>query len=431
MADRISCLNVCAECIEQKCFAWAKFKDPSMERFSINGKKRLGEGGFGVTFLGTDLVENADVACKCLRLSRLSGQLQTEVQHEVRLLESLLHPNIVKLHGAGMRGPDYVIVMEKLSVDLFTVIASTKDGLSPKTAAQYFADVLRGVAHCHRSGIVHRDVKLENAMLDERGRVKLIDFGLAHKYERFPESATVDGSSGVGGSSGEQFVNAKLRSVVGSQVYVAPEVWARSGYSYPSDIWSCAVALFAMLHKCYPMEKAASTDWRFRQFAALQRRGRLQRSMSVVLSWDGKANNMSPELNSLFEVMLVVDSDQRMSAERLLKTPWLQMAAASTPGWKMLRLLYRSSAALPVFRGSRQSDSSLREEDDKEALHALREDDGEGGSVILPLDEPSKPRSKGTRSPMPPPSPFTRQTAKLYEALIELDEEESVSSTYG
>ena len=76
-------------------------------------------------------------------------------------------------HAAGMRGSDYVIVMEMLVMDLFDAVLCTEDGMAPDTAARYFADMLRGVAHCHRHGIVHRDVKLENAMLDAKGRVKV------------------------------------------------------------------------------------------------------------------------------------------------------------------------------------------------------------------------------------------------------------------
>ena len=258
-------LDLCTDCVQNRCFNYATFSDPELQHVRISADKCLGEGGFGVTYQGVDTLDDSVVACKCLRLAKLNEKRKSELKHETELLRELGHPNVVKLVGAGVRGPDYVIVMEMLVRDLFDIVLSSAEGVAPDRAAQYFADMLRGVAHCHRHGVVHRDVKLENAMVDVRGRVKLIDFGLAHKYLPVLETgAAASGKKPVPGlerrssnlDKEKDFQVYKLKSIVGSRAYTAPELWSREGYTYPVDIWSCGIALFAMLMKFFPLEQA-------------------------------------------------------------------------------------------------------------------------------------------------------------------------------
>lgn len=193
------------------CFA--RLSEPSLRRFSVSTRDHLGTGGYGVTFKGVDSRNGMEVACKCVCLSEGSISLLRRLRREVGLLEKLAHPNIVKLYGAGMQGPSYVIVMELLHTDLYSIVKRSANGLSPRVALHYLTDVLRALAHCHRSGIVHRDVKLENAMLDDHGRVKLIDFGLALEVDREGQKEEEDLDH-----------TDTMRSVAGSMPYIAPEV---------------------------------------------------------------------------------------------------------------------------------------------------------------------------------------------------------------
>ena len=108
-----------------------------------------------------------------------------------------------------------------------------KRRLSEKEAVRFTQQLLAGVEYIHRNGIVHRDLKPENLLLDEKGNIKIVDFGLSNQY-----------------SLGE-----KLKTACGSPCYAAPEMIAGKQYECCGvDVWSCGIILFAMLCGYLPFE---------------------------------------------------------------------------------------------------------------------------------------------------------------------------------
>lgn len=188
------------------------------------------------------------------------------ITREVQIMRKLHHENIVKYGGMFNEATALYIVMQHLSGgSLHGMVRSHPKGKLPESAAKkLFYDVVKGVNYLHSQSIVHRDLKLENMLLDEKGasrmllrsalpaargagerakglllnfflflsgRVRLIDFGFATLLK-----------PGV-----------KCRMACGTPSYMPPEILKKGEYEgTAADMWSLGVVLYAMLHGCYP-----------------------------------------------------------------------------------------------------------------------------------------------------------------------------------
>mmetsp|Transcript_17381 Transcript_17381/g.39839 ORF Transcript_17381/g.39839 Transcript_17381/m.39839 type:complete len:305 (+) Transcript_17381:166-1080(+) len=288
--------------------------DPAVQRFYVHKNERLGKGNFALSFRATDRVDNSAVACKCFKLGK-SKVIGSEILNEVQFLQELEHPNIVRMLAHGVSGREYVIVLEMLSKNLLQIVTESH-GLPMPQALQYSRDILCGLAHCHSRGILHRDVKLENIMVDDKtGLVKLIDFGL---------SCTLGALS------------TDANPFVGTTSYLAPEVLDRKPYSFGCDIWSLGVVFFTMIFNVFPFKmvrrhsdvtagmssaahllplpsQAHSVDLEFRKLSDLQKEGR-KNSVCNALGSKIKATEAPESITTILDSFLTVDPTQRQPA---------------------------------------------------------------------------------------------------------------------
>ncbi|KAL1528006.1 hypothetical protein AB1Y20_009377 [Prymnesium parvum] len=270
--------------------------DPAVQRFYVHKNERLGKGNFALSFRATDRVDNSAVACKCFKLGK-SKVIGSEILNEVQFLQELEHPNIVRMLAHGVSGREYVIVLEMLSKNLLQIVTESH-GLPMPQALQYSRDILCGLAHCHSRGILHRDVKLENIMVDDKtGLVKLIDFGL---------SCTLGALS------------TDANPFVGTTSYLAPEVLDRKPYSFGCDIWSLGVVFFTMIFNVFPFKMAHSVDLEFRKLSDLQKEGR-KNSVCNALGSKIKATEAPESITTILDSFLTVDPTQRQPADKLMR----------------------------------------------------------------------------------------------------------------
>ncbi|KAL1764214.1 sperm motility kinase W, partial [Sigmodon hispidus] len=188
----------------------------------------LGLGTFGEVKLACHLPTHTQVAVKILEKK---NNALDKISSEVNILKCLEHINIVKFfHVFDSLSTTYV-VMEYVAGNDLQMFLRDLDYLEEEEARPIFKQVVSGVHYLHQRHIAHRDIKLENILIDRAGKVKLCDFGLAIQF-----------------TEGQM-----LEEVCGSLLYEAPEILARKPYDgLAVDMWSLGVVLYVLVTGEFP-----------------------------------------------------------------------------------------------------------------------------------------------------------------------------------
>ena len=286
------------------------------QRFSLDKNCKFGEGAYGVTFAATEIASSRPAAVKIINTAKMRGPNAVErCRAECMILSSLDHPNVIKVLGHGT-GPStsshlYFIFMERAcGGELLRQVVSA-NAFPEVVARGFMRQLLAGVEYLHAQGVAHRDLKLENTLLNEVGgsKVKIIDFGFAHVY---PKTATgaVDRST-------------PLVDMCGSPSYCAPEVRTGQGYDgFRADVWSLGVCFFAMLSGFFPLEESCANDPRFAALLAAQCQG--QTTTHTVYGWYKQSYaHLSAAAVELIDGMLTMNPAQRLELPDVLRHRWL------------------------------------------------------------------------------------------------------------
>jgi len=196
--------------------------------------REVGRGGMGAVWLARDEVLGREVALKRLAPRDGMGHAEERVRREARVSAMLNHAGVVTVFDLADDGDDIWLVMEYVdSVTLSELIR--RDGpLTPDRTAELVAQAADALAVAHEAGIVHRDVKPGNMLVNDDGHLKLGDFGIAR-------------------TGGDPSLTA-TGLVTGSPGYLAPEVAAGSGATIASDVWSLGATIFHALTGKPPYE---------------------------------------------------------------------------------------------------------------------------------------------------------------------------------
>lgn len=212
--------------------------------------RRIGEGGFGTVFLAFDPLLQRNVALKIPRFDRLDRVRASDYLREARAMAQLRSPFIVQVHevSAGEDGESPCIVTDYIEgPTLRQWIREHAPGV--RESVGICARLARGLHAAHQAGIVHRDFKPGNVLMDPGGEPMILDFGLA----QWETAATADPSSASGSAR-----SSEGRSVVGTPAYMSPEQAAGdSGSVGPTcDVWALGVVLHEMLTQERPFRAA-------------------------------------------------------------------------------------------------------------------------------------------------------------------------------
>jgi len=255
------------------------------EKYDIEDED-YAKGAYGKIMLAKEKVSSEKVVIKKIPQSTPARMITNEVKAG-KLIGS--HQNIAAMLQYNEK-PDYhYIVFQHINgQDLFTYLE--KLNFSPRTeheARSIISQILLGLEHVHKNKIAHRDVKLENVLIDTKGRVYVIDLGLCAFIEE----------------------NKLCRDWCGSDNYLAPEIVRRNPYNgYKADVFSCGVVLFALLFGVFPFE-----NLRVNGVQNL-------RTLKVRFPSDVKVSMSAKEL---LLKMLEDDPEKRYTISDVLKHDWI------------------------------------------------------------------------------------------------------------
>jgi len=194
----------------------------------------IGTGGMGVVYRAHDRALHRTVAIKMVD-RRAGPDARRWLLEEARLAASLDHPSICAVHEVGQVGDQPYIVMAHVVGDLLSALIPAGAGFPLETALHYAMQITDAVAHAHRRGIVHNDLKSSNIVVDRDGRVTLLDFGLATRICEKDTNA-VDTT----------WVRA-IPSGAGTVPYMAPELLRGRRATRRSDVWALGVLMFELV----------------------------------------------------------------------------------------------------------------------------------------------------------------------------------------
>jgi len=207
--------------------------DPSVSPLFGNRyrvEEMLGRGGMGDVYRVHDTVEGRDLALKVLRRdASTSSAVLDRFRREIAVLTRLSHPAILRIVDHGVQGADMYFVSEIVQGADLRVELRKRGTFPVGEALELVAVVADALAAAHAEGVVHRDVKPANIMIEKDGRVRLLDFGLAR-----PEGLDVERVTQTG-------------EFVGTPAYMSPEQFDARGVDARSDLYSLGIVLFEML----------------------------------------------------------------------------------------------------------------------------------------------------------------------------------------
>ncbi|XP_047418148.1 sperm motility kinase 2B-like [Sciurus carolinensis] len=250
----------------------------------------IGEGSFSQVVLARHLLTGVKVAVKVV--PKTEGH--EPVLREREWLMSLEHANVIQLFQVIETPRNMYLVMEYAEGGQLRLRIPREGGLPEVKVRRAFREMVQVVHYCHQKGVAHLDLKPENFVVDARGHVKLIDFGLSTSI-----------------APGQL-----LTGFRGTLLYLAPEIIQRKGFEGPpADVWSLGVTLYFMLTGRRPF--MASTSKGLQNLV-------LQASYDIP-------PHVSPGARSLIQQLLTVDPTQRPTLEQVMGHPWLSQGQDPSP----------------------------------------------------------------------------------------------------
>lgn len=277
--------------------------------------RTIGHGSQGKVKSAIRNRDNIKVALKFLDPTEMTVSEITRMRQEhAHMVECSRHRHVIQLYGVqwnyryrSKNGAMKSRVVFEMAYaeggELFNVLSIT--GRLPEPIARtYFKQLMAGLEHCHMKGISHRDLKPENLLLDRFYNLQIADFGLSAKFQK---------------SGGGAIFNT---SIVGTPLYLPPEVVTGHYFGPLADIWSAGVVLFIMLTGVPPFQRPVRGDWWFNRLV----------NGEYEAFWKAHRRNarLSSEVENLIQKILHVDFRKRATITAIKRHAWMRGRTCSS-----------------------------------------------------------------------------------------------------
>ena len=248
--------------------------------------RQIGHGAFGKVNISLHVASGRLVAIKTFKKKNLKNKhARNKIKHEIDMLGKLRHPFITQILDSFETDKHIFIVMEYICGDLLGFIRK-RGKLSEPMTKVIFKQIIEGLRYIHKKKIVHRDIKLDNILIDLTNTVKICDFGVSKKINK----------------------GDIMYDHCGTPAYIAPEIFKNRGYEgFSCDIWSAGVTLYYMLGGVQPFCADSMKDLE-----------------KIILEGKyDKLEGVSDEANDLIDKMLQLDPKKRLTDDEILNHPWI------------------------------------------------------------------------------------------------------------
>lgn len=269
----------------------------------------IGQGSFGSVYLALHAVTGELMAVKQVELPSASGTSQIDqkktnmveaLKHEIGLLRDLKHMNIVQYLGSNSDDHHLNIFLEYVPGGSVATMLVNYGPLGESLIQNFVRQILQGLSYLHSRDIIHRDIKGANILVDNKGSVKISDFGISKRVE----------ASTLGGKKGAQRV-----SLQGSVFWMAPEVVRQTAYTRKADIWSLGCLIVEMFTGSHPHPNCT-------QLQAIFKIGGSGDASPTIPEHAGK------DARAFLSQTFLIDHEKRPSADDLLASHFCTNQAA-------------------------------------------------------------------------------------------------------